>query len=110
MPTPGKNETQKAFISRCIPIVLDEGTAKNNKQAAAICFSIWRKKHGGEKPAKSDIVEDKEILDGIVKKLDMEGKSDSQILDDLLKEQLGKLEELTYGKIPEVFGAEDKDT
>lgn len=43
MPTPGKNEEQSKFISRCIPIVLREGTAKDNKQASAICYSIWRK-------------------------------------------------------------------
>ena len=42
MPTPSKNEEQSKFISRCIPIVLKEGTAKDSKQAAAICHSIWR--------------------------------------------------------------------
>ena len=42
MPMPGKKETQEDFVSRCIPIVLEEGTAKNQKQAAAICFSMWR--------------------------------------------------------------------
>lgn len=42
MPKPGKNESQKDFVSRCIPIVLDEGTAKDQKQAAAICYSLWR--------------------------------------------------------------------
>ena len=38
MPKPGKNESQKDFVNRCIPIVMDEGTAKDNKQATAICF------------------------------------------------------------------------
>jgi hypothetical protein len=42
MPTPGKDEKEKDFISRCIPIVLKEGTAKDNKQAAAVCYSMWR--------------------------------------------------------------------
>lgn len=42
MPTPGKNEKQDEFINRCIPIVMKEGTAEDNKQAAAICFSMWR--------------------------------------------------------------------
>ena len=44
MPKPGKNESQKDFVSRCIPIVMDEGTAEDNKQAAAICYSMWREK------------------------------------------------------------------
>lgn len=41
MPQPNKNETKDEYISRCIPIVMDEGTAKDNSQAAAICFSKW---------------------------------------------------------------------
>jgi len=44
MPSPGKNETQQKFVSRCIPIVLGDKTAKDQKQAAAICYSIWREK------------------------------------------------------------------
>jgi phage head maturation protease len=42
MPKPNKGESQKDFVSRCIPIVLDEGTAKDNKQASAICYNIYR--------------------------------------------------------------------
>jgi HK97 family phage major capsid protein/HK97 family phage prohead protease len=41
MPKPGKNESHDDFISRCIPIVLDDGTAKDQAQAVAICNSIW---------------------------------------------------------------------
>lgn len=44
MPTPRSSENEQEFISRCIPIVLDEGTAKDQEQAAAICYSIWREK------------------------------------------------------------------
>jgi len=43
MPTPRKDERKDAFISRCIPIVLHEGTTKDSKQAAAICFGIWER-------------------------------------------------------------------
>ena len=45
MPTPAKNESQEHYVSRCIPIVLKEGTAKDQKQAAAICFSMWKEHH-----------------------------------------------------------------
>ena len=41
MPTPNPNEPEEDFVSRCIPIVLEEGTAKDNKQAAAICYSMF---------------------------------------------------------------------
>jgi hypothetical protein len=44
MPKPRKGESKKDYISRCIPIVMDEGTAKDNKQAAAICYSFWDRK------------------------------------------------------------------
>jgi hypothetical protein len=44
MPTPKTGESHDDFISRCIPIVLDEGTASNPEQAAAICNSMWEEK------------------------------------------------------------------
>jgi hypothetical protein len=44
MPKPKKDETRKDFISRCIPIVLDDETAESQEQAVAICNSIWRRK------------------------------------------------------------------
>jgi HK97 family phage major capsid protein len=44
MPEPGENETQDEFMHRCIPMVLDDGTAKDNDQAVAICMSKWEKK------------------------------------------------------------------
>jgi len=43
MPIPKKGETKKDFISRCIPFVIEEGTTDDPKQAAAICYSIWRR-------------------------------------------------------------------
>lgn len=51
MPTPKKNESESDFVDRCIPIVLDEGTAEDGAQAAAICHSMykkWKKKQEGK--------------------------------------------------------------
>lgn len=42
MPTPRKGESQKEFVSRCIPIVTKEGTAESQDQAIAICYSMYR--------------------------------------------------------------------
>jgi len=42
MPTPRPDETQSDFVSRCIPDVLADGTADDQKQAVAICYSMWR--------------------------------------------------------------------
>lgn len=44
MPTPKPNESKKEYIDRCIPIVINEGTAKDGQQAAAICNSMWKEK------------------------------------------------------------------
>src|SRR5262245_30622363 len=44
MPTRRKGEPLSKFVSRCVPIVMKEGTAKNQKQAVAICYSMGRKK------------------------------------------------------------------
>jgi HK97 family phage major capsid protein/HK97 family phage prohead protease len=40
-PHPGK-ETQDEWISRCVPAVLDDGSAKDQDQALAMCFQMWR--------------------------------------------------------------------
>jgi len=44
MPTVKQGESRDDFISRCVPIVMREGTAKDNKQAIAICGSMFDKK------------------------------------------------------------------
>lgn len=51
MPTPMKGESQKEFVSRCIPYVIKEGSAKSQDQAIAMCFSMYRqhKKKGKKK-------------------------------------------------------------
>jgi hypothetical protein len=49
MPTPNKNEKQKDYMKRCVPMVMDEGTVKNNKQAVAVCYSLWRQHKGKSK-------------------------------------------------------------
>ncbi|MHA1908632.1 MAG: hypothetical protein ACW98Y_15125 [Candidatus Thorarchaeota archaeon] len=41
MPQPNADESEEDFVERCIPIVLDEGTAETPEQAVAICHSIW---------------------------------------------------------------------
>ena len=65
MPKPSSGENKKDFISRCIPIVISEGTTKDPKQAAAICYSIWRKHHPGAKsyePIMNNLSEIKDVL------------------------------------------------
>lgn len=44
MPTPREGESRDDFVSRCIPIVLDDGTAESNDQAVAICNSMYEGK------------------------------------------------------------------
>lgn len=41
MPDPQEGETRDDFISRCIPIVLDDGTASDQEQAVSVCSGMW---------------------------------------------------------------------
>lgn len=45
MPDVKPGESEKEYVGRCIPIVLNEGTTKDSSQAAAICHSKWREAH-----------------------------------------------------------------
>lgn len=42
MPKPKSGESEKDFVARCIPIVLEDGTAEDQEQAAAVCYSMYR--------------------------------------------------------------------
>lgn len=44
MPNPNDYSNKDDFIKVCIPVVIKEGTAKDNNQAVAICNSMWDKK------------------------------------------------------------------
>lgn len=51
MPNPNSGETEKEFLKRCIPdLIKNEGYPQ--KQAIAICYSIYRKKGTEEKSPK----------------------------------------------------------
>jgi len=78
MPKPNKGEKQSDFISRCIPIVINEGTTNDSKQAAAICYSIWRRSKGKKEKAKFD--EAVSILNSLNENID-------KILEDLNKKE-----------------------
>lgn len=41
MPAIMPNETREQYISRCIPIVIQEGTASNVDQAYVICDTTY---------------------------------------------------------------------
>jgi len=46
MPTPKQDESEADFVDRCVPIVLDDGTADDETQAVAICHSLWKDAQG----------------------------------------------------------------
>ncbi len=62
MPTPRKGESRQDFVSRCIPIVMDEGTAKDQKQASAICYSLFKQKKTGKAVSEETLKEMQQIL------------------------------------------------
>ena len=45
---PNPNESEDEFISRCVPILINEG--KDNEQAVAICYSYWEGKFQNDYP------------------------------------------------------------
>ena len=45
MPTPREGENQHEFISRCVPVVMEHGTAESYVQAVAVCHSIYRNRN-----------------------------------------------------------------
>ena len=45
MPKPNEGEGRDDFVSRCIPVVLKDGTAEDNEQAAAVCHSLYEEAH-----------------------------------------------------------------
>lgn len=53
MPTPNKGESQSEYIPRCVAYVMKNGEAKDNKQAAAICYSKWKSSKSSEASAKA---------------------------------------------------------
>lgn len=73
MPTPQPGESEDQFIARCIPIVLDDGTAEDNEQAVAICYSMWREREGDQRDremSKSSQAQEHKTLPFIVTKID----------------------------------------
>ena len=50
MPTPRENESREDFVKRCIPIVLDDKAAEDNKQAVAVCNSMWEQAMEEQEP------------------------------------------------------------
>ncbi len=61
MPNPIPDETVKEFMARCIPMVMEDGTAENNKQAVAVCTMMWEKRmhqqtKAGARHSKQDVI------------------------------------------------------
>lgn len=44
IPKPKKHETKIKFLARCIPFVINNGTAKNLKNAVAVCTMLHENK------------------------------------------------------------------
>ena len=58
MPKPRDDETRNEFMNRCIPIVLDDGTAESQEQAVAVCSSMWENREKSEKAETRDSDQD----------------------------------------------------
>lgn len=58
VPRPGKDETQSAFMGRCMRFMVTDNNSKPEngkrprKQMVAICFSQWENSHSSGKDSK----------------------------------------------------------
>jgi hypothetical protein len=50
---PRKGETEREFINRCVPLLIDEG--KPQDQSIAICYSLWDEKMANVEMADEDV-------------------------------------------------------
>lgn len=76
MPKPEADETKEHYMERCIPKVIEDGTAKDNDQAVAICSSMWEEKDSkavkiGSRHSKADqeaiqLIHDKALYLGAI--------------------------------------------
>lgn len=41
MPKPREGESHDEYMERCVPVVIDDGTARDREQAVAVCNSMW---------------------------------------------------------------------
>lgn len=63
IPSPRKGEKQDDFISRCHSALADDHPDQDERNA--ICFTSWRKKHGGTKP-QSKHKDDKKVKHNMI--------------------------------------------
>jgi hypothetical protein len=49
MPNPKPDESRDDYMERCIPFVMNEGSAESNEQAAAMCNGMWDDAKAGAK-------------------------------------------------------------
>ena len=61
MPTPKTTETRDDFIKRCTPMMLQDGTAKDEKEAAELCGLIYDKSKKKRTELKIDTTELKNV-------------------------------------------------
>jgi hypothetical protein len=73
MPIPNENESQTEFISRCIPVVLEEGTVSSTEQATAVCYNLWRE-NKGDKQMENETLQKKMDVQIDVKGIDEDNR------------------------------------
>ena len=96
IPSPGKDEKQDAFISRCISAVKEADPDREQDQIVAMCYSAWRdakKKAHKESPFSGDATIDERLgwLEDDLRSLWMKIDALGQRIDDLIAMGASKL-------------------
>jgi len=89
IPSPGKDEKQDAFISRCISAVKEADPDREQDQVVAMCYSAWRdakKEKHKEAPFSGDATVDERLgwLEDDLRSLWMKIDAVGQRIDDLI--------------------------
>lgn len=72
IPKPRQNETEDAFMSRCISFV--KGESKNGGQAVAICFSEFRRSKKLSEGKEVEYEEPSEIMEKTMQEMEEENE------------------------------------
>jgi len=81
MPSPPKDgESRDDFIGRCVPVVLEDGTAKDQDQAVAICSSMYEDGKAAHAMGPSDEESESDWMGRCVADMTADGKDEDEAM------------------------------
>lgn len=108
MPTVQPGESRRDFVNRCVPEVIDDGTAADGAQGAAICNQMWRDRNKEDERVLDHERDISAELQALAEQMELEGVDPieaatfTDAADSMLAGSLDELEdELRSVEVPE---------